>query len=67
MKLHASITAERIADACERHLSTLDNPGFCISCGKDAEGIEPDARGYECECCGALKVYGADELALMTL
>jgi hypothetical protein len=46
-------------------MTTLDNPGFCLACGADADGCEPDARGYECEVCGKPKVYGAEEVALM--
>ena len=41
--------------------------GFCLACGEVAYGVEPDARKYECECCGAAKVYGGEELALMGL
>ena len=41
--------------------------GFCLACGEVAEGVEPDARKYECEDCGAAKVYGGEELALMGL
>lgn len=55
---------ERIVNACERRDTHLDNPGFCIACGEDAEGVEPDARGYECEACGASAVYGAEELLI---
>ena len=65
-KIHPSITAERIMDACERRDTTLDNPGFCLACGNEQEGCEPDARRYECEACGERQVYGAEELALMT-
>jgi hypothetical protein len=36
-----------------------------LACGAEAEGVEPDARRYECECCGEPKVYGAEELVLM--
>ena len=64
MKVHASITPDRVIEAVERQQSSLDNPGFCIACGEEAEGVEPDARRYECECCGAMAVYGAEELAL---
>jgi hypothetical protein len=42
-----------------------DYSGFCLACGTVADGVEPDARRYECECCGASKVYGAEECALM--
>lgn len=41
--------------------------GFCLACGEENTGIEPDARKYHCQCCGAPKVYGADELILMGL
>ena len=64
MKLHPSLTSERIIDAVERALTGLDNPGFCIACGEEDGGCEPDARGYECESCGEYKVYGAEELLL---
>ena len=41
--------------------------GFCLACGEVQDGVEPDARKYHCEACGALKVYGAEELGLMGL
>lgn len=40
--------------------------GFCLACGEEASGVEPDARGYECESCGAHRVYGAEECLLMS-
>lgn len=43
------------------------NPGFCLACGLDCDGVEPDARGYRCESCGAPKVYGLEELLMMGL
>lgn len=64
MKMHPSITPERVVDAVERHLSSLDNPGFCVLCGEDHEGCEPDARKYPCDHCGKRAVYGAEELLL---
>jgi hypothetical protein len=65
MKIHPSITAERVEEAVEREQRSLDNPGFCVVCGADAEGVEPDARKCECESCGAPGVYGPSELLLM--
>ena len=62
---HKSLTDDVIADACERRMLTLDNPGFCLICGNESEGVEPDARNYECESCGAEQVFGAEELMLM--
>ena len=56
---------EALMDALERAESSLDNPGFCLSCGEEAEGCEPDARYYECECCGERMVFGAAEILLI--
>ena len=64
MKMHPSVTPERVTEAVERARLSLDNPGFCIRCGADAEGVEPDARKYECESCGEFGVYGAEELLI---
>ena len=41
--------------------------GFCLACGQEAQGVEPDARRYHCESCGEPKVYGAEELLIMRL
>jgi len=62
MKMHRSITTERVIEAVERAPSSLDNPGFCIACGEDADGCEPDAERYECESCGKRAVYEAEQL-----
>ena len=59
------ITRERLLDAVERSTFGLDNAGFCLACGAEADGCEPDARRYECEECGEHKVYGASELLIM--
>ena len=42
-----------------------DSEGMCINCGEFASGVEPDARKYECECCGEPGVYVIEELVLM--
>jgi predicted RNA-binding Zn-ribbon protein involved in translation (DUF1610 family) len=40
--------------------------GGCIACGAIVESdIEPDARGYKCPECGAMAVYGLEELLIM--
>jgi hypothetical protein len=38
--------------------------GFCIECRDEAYGVEPDARRYRCESCGANAVFGAEELLI---
>jgi hypothetical protein len=62
---HKSLTDDAIAEAVERRITTLDNPGFCLICGNEASSVEPDAQNYECEVCGAEQVFGADELLLV--
>jgi hypothetical protein len=64
MKMHKSLTVERVMEAVERQTTTLDNPGFCKACGNEQGGCEPDAVGYECEACGELQVCGAAELLM---
>lgn len=61
---HKSLTDDVITAAVERRMTTLDNPGFCLICGNEADGCEPDAENYECESCGAEQVFGADQLLL---
>ena len=65
LEIHPSITHERVMEAVEQYEFSLDNPGFCITCGEDAEGCEPDAEFYECENCGAPSVFGAMEVAMI--
>jgi hypothetical protein len=64
MRMHPNITKKVILDAVERRMTTLDNPGFCVACGLEHDGCEPDMRNGTCEGCGEKKVYGADELLL---
>lgn len=46
----------------ERALEQDDMIGFCVSCGAETHGVEPDARAYRCEYCGAQNVFGVSEL-----
>ena len=62
MKLHKSITPDRIIAAVEAN----DCLGFCIACGDEAFSVEPDAENYECESCGECQVFGAEQLLFMT-
>ena len=55
------LSLEMIMDAAQAG----DGTGFCIACGAQADGVEPDARHYVCEACGAAKVFGAEELLIM--
>ena len=64
MNVHSTVTVDRVVEAVERSSASLENPGLCIACGADAEGVEPDAREYQCEACGEPGVYGAEELLM---
>ena len=54
------LSLAKIMRAAERD----DYRGFCVACGDEAYGVEPDARKYRCESCGEYKVYGAEELLI---
>ena len=41
-----------------------ENTGFCLACGAEVCGVEPDARKYKCEGCQMDLVYGAEEIAM---
>lgn len=41
-----------------------DSIGFCLSCGAETDGVEPDATGYQCHSCGKHEVSGAEEILL---
>lgn len=58
-------TQQTLIEAIESAASSLDNPGFCLACGEEQDGCEPDARQYECEACGEHEVYGAEEVLMM--
>lgn len=61
--MHKSITAEKIIQAVnENTFGTGAYLGYCTECGAEHEGVEPDARKYNCTECGAMSVYGAEEL-----
>lgn len=64
MKIHPDITEARVVAAVESQMFDLENPGFCISCGAEADDCEPDARRYKCESCGERDVYGAHEILI---
>ena len=60
-----TIDPERLIEAVQEQMFGDSNTGFCIACGEERDGCEPDARNYPCESCGERKVYGASELLMM--
>lgn len=65
MRIHESITVDRVIEAVREQMFGLENPGFCIECGEDHDSCEPDAQNYECYACGEHSVYGAEILLSM--
>ena len=61
MATKSKVSLDQIMQAVEED----DNSGFCLACGEQAFGVEPDAERYECESCGAHRVYGAEQLLIM--
>jgi hypothetical protein len=49
---------------CRQHMNDFD--GVCLGCGEwTIGGVEPDARKYHCDGCGAMRVYGCEEAVMM--
>jgi predicted RNA-binding Zn-ribbon protein involved in translation (DUF1610 family) len=57
----AKVTLEQIIAAIE----SAEYRGFCLACGIEVDGVEPDARRYACDACGERRVYGAEEVLIM--
>ena len=54
------IDPDDLIDAVSRD----DNTGFCLECGNEQLGVEPDARGYRCQSCGVRRVCGAEAILI---
>ncbi len=54
-----------LLEAIEENALSLTNWGFCLSCGEQQDGCEPDARNYLCESCEESMVFGAEEILIM--
>ena len=63
--IHESLTLETVQSAAEDQMYGLGNAGFCLACGAERDGCEPDAENYECYECGENRVMGASELFMV--
>lgn len=59
-ELHESLTQEKVLAAAEAD----EHRGFCLACGREQNGIEPDAHNIKCEHCHAHRVYGAEQIII---
>lgn len=64
LPVHPSIDLDAVLEMIERRMTSLDDPGVCLGCGLENGPVEPDARRYPCEGCGAPLVYAAEEILL---
>lgn len=55
---------DRIVEGTKECTFGLANTGMCLECEAEADGVEPDAREYECSECGARAVFGYPELLI---
>lgn len=46
---------------------SIGGRGWCLTCGEEVDGVEPDARKYTCDACEKPTVYGIEELLMMDL
>jgi hypothetical protein len=67
MKLPDGLTIDMIEAAARESMFGMDNTGFCLVCGAERDGCEPDAAGYECWECGEHAVMGAEQLYMMAV
>ncbi len=64
VEVNSSLNVDTVCDGVKREMFGLENPGFCIVCGDEHEGCEPDARKYPCDNECGNTVYGAAELMM---
>lgn len=59
-----AVKLDDVMEAINESGFSLVSPGFCLSCGEYADGVEPDAHGYRCDACGEYAVAGAEHILL---
>ncbi len=55
----------KLVDLAAKAVEAGENLGYCTSCLAERDCVEPDAENYECEECGSLKVFGAEQIILI--
>lgn len=61
----SNLDPDAVLAAAEASQFGMEDNGFCLACGAEAMGVEPDAERYECEECGEHMVFGAEQLLLL--
>ena len=56
-----AVTRTQVMQALEE-CNGDDFPGFCLSCGVQCEGVDPDTRGDTCDECKQPTLWGAEAI-----
>ncbi len=54
----------KLTEAAYNHMRG-DSGGYCLACGAEAYGVEPDAENYICDECEEAQVFGIEILLVM--
>jgi hypothetical protein len=65
MEIHSSLSFDRVFSAAQDSMFGMGTTGFCLACGSDQEGCEPDMKNGKCEACEERKIMGAEDLLIM--
>jgi hypothetical protein len=61
----SKLDLDEVMEAARESMFGMGTSGFCLECGAERDGCEPDAEGYECYECGAMAVVGAETLLVV--
>ncbi len=59
-----NLDLDEVLAAAEDSMFGGGSAGFCVACGAEHDGCEPDAERYVCSDCEQHTVYGAEELLI---
>ena len=64
---HIYLSCSDVLDTVMALIVEDNDGGICAECRDVTYGVEPDAERYECDACGAMAVYGAEQYLLLTV
>ena len=67
MKQYVYISCDDVLDTVMELIHEDNGGGICAACKEVTYGVEPDAERYECDSCGKMAVYGAEQYLLRTV
>ena len=61
-KIAERIVTLKLSESILNSVENDEEKGYCLMCGLEQHGVEPDARGRRCNACAEKAVFGAQEL-----